>query len=335
MRWISRSPGTPARGRAGRRCGRRFGRRIVFSSFGAILLALELLVNNTEGLTAPNAWFSAAACLCLALVGWMPTLGGLLYTAVMVAGAGMPGELVPLALPSLGIYAVCGEWVSRRRYVPAALALLAVEGARLATSPSPEAEAAGMVLACSVAVPIGLGVQRSERRTSDLERRAALAERHASEARAAVHRGLARELHDTAVRDLARIVIASQSIAQRSADPGVVQEAERLTELAAHAMRSIRSLMTGGEQAAAEEAPPPPPRGISPRSWRSPARCCPVAASGWIATFPPASTPSSPTGRAPSWGSPSRRARPTSCGTPASRRPRAFSSSACPGATPA
>ncbi|MCI1788837.1 MAG: hypothetical protein LKI58_12415, partial [Actinomyces sp.] len=255
MRWISRSPGTPARGRAGRRCGRRFGRRIVFSSFGAILLALELLVNNTEGLTAPNAWFSAAACLCLALVGWMPTLGGLLYTAVMVAGAGMPGELVPLALPSLGIYAVCGEWVSRRRYVPAALALLAVEGARLATSPSPEAEAAGMVLACSVAVPIGLGVQRSERRTSDLERRAALAERHASEARAAVHRGLARELHDTAVRDLARIVIASQSIAQRSADPGVVQEAERLTELAAHAMRSIRSLMTGGEQAAAEAAP--------------------------------------------------------------------------------
>ncbi|MFD1102402.1 histidine kinase, partial [Schaalia naturae] len=77
----------------------------------------------------------------------------------------------------------------------------------------------------------------------------------ASEARAAVHRGLARELHDTAVRDLARIIMASQSIAQRSADPGVAQEAERLTELAAHAMRSIRSLMTGDEEAAAEEAP--------------------------------------------------------------------------------
>lgn len=225
------------------------GSRVIFGALAALLFVLEI-VSGTPSSTPAGMEFTFLVCLALALAGWLPVIGGGLYVISMLASIVIPDQYVTLTLPILGLYAVCAEWVSRRWYVPAALAFVVVEGAQMATTTSVTGELYGMALGAAIVLGAGFGIQWSKRHAAALEDRATAAEYQAEEARGArdaVARGLARALHDTASRDLARIIMTSQSIARRSTDRAAAEDAEHLTELASHAMRSIRSLMSDAD----------------------------------------------------------------------------------------
>lgn len=244
-------PDRHSRSRFTGRCVGSASRRIVFGVLGALLFFLQLL----SGALAPDspieAWaWTVASCGALALAGWLPKAGGALFALIVAAGVFAPIDVVDLSQLFLGVYAVVAYWISRRWYLPAAGVFLVVEGVQIFHSPSRQADVLGLLLGGTFAVVAGLGAGWYGRRVNALEDRGRQAKRAVEEARrivrgaeASVRHSLAATLHDTVATDLVRVVIASQSIVERTREPDTALEAEAVGSMAREAMWHLRALM--------------------------------------------------------------------------------------------
>lgn len=219
-------------------------RRIVFGGLAGVLLLLEVLSwyaagGSPDGLSVEPL---VASCLALAFTGWLPATGGALYVLVTATVLVVPTPNL-ITFPLVGIFAVVAEWISRRWYLQAVVALALVQVPQFLTSQRPLADLVGLVLGLAIAVPIGFGVQWSEERAGVLRQEVRVSQVAAESAAALVRRDLNLALHDTVAQDLVRIIVAGQSAARRTTDPQTAEEVQELSELARDAMRHVRALM--------------------------------------------------------------------------------------------
>lgn len=219
-------------------------RRVIFGALAALLLLLDVF-SWYASWTDPSALAVEpliAGCLALALTGWLPATGGTLYALVTGIVLLAPGDS-GITFPLVGIFAVVAEWISRKWYLQAVLALALVQVPQFLTSTNWQADAMGLLLGLAVAVPIGLGVQWSEERAGALRQEVKVSQVAAESAAALVRRDLNLALHDTVAQDLVRIIVSGQSAARRTTDPQTAEEVQELSELARDAMRHVRALM--------------------------------------------------------------------------------------------
>lgn len=219
-------------------------RRIIFGGLAALLLLLDVFswYGSGKDPSALDVEPLVATCLALALTGWLPATGGTLFALVTATILLVPGDS-GIVFPLVGVFAVVADWISRKWYLPALVALALVQVPQFLTSTNWLADVVGFLLGLAVAVPIGLGVQWSEERAGALRQEVKVSQVAAESAAALVRRDLNLALHDTVAQDLVRIIVAGQSAARRTTDPQTAEEVQELSELARDAMRHVRALM--------------------------------------------------------------------------------------------
>lgn len=219
-------------------------RRVIFGALAVLLLLLDVFswyASSTDP-SVLDVEPLIAVCLALALTGWLPATGGTLYALVTGTVLLAPGDS-GITFPLVGVFAVVAEWISRKWYLQAVLALALVQVPQFLTSSNWQADTMGLLLGLAVSVPIGLGVQWSEERAGALRQEVKVSQVAAESAAALVRRDLNLALHDTVAQDLVRIIVSGQSAARRTTDPQTAEEVQELSELARDAMRHVRALM--------------------------------------------------------------------------------------------
>lgn len=224
-------------------------RRYAFVGFALLVMLLEVAAGLPGDAGVLNLTWALAASACLALTGWLPATGGVLFGIVALVGILAPGDAVVATFPLIGVYAVAADWISRTWFVPAGFLLLAVQGVTAAASPNLAAVVVETVLGTVFAVTVGLSVRWNKDRVVTLRRQAEESRRAAEQARSTVQADLAGALQDTVTQDLIRIIVTSQSIARLSPDRQTAEEVDQLGDLARDAIRHLRAL-TGANGAA-------------------------------------------------------------------------------------
>ena len=219
-------------------------RRIVFGGLAALLLVLDVLSWYTTGRNPDTLDVEplVATSLALALTGWLPATGGALYATVTALVLLVPGSS-GMVFSLVGIFAVVAEWVSRKWYLQAAVALALVQAPQFIVGDNALADLFGLLMGLAVAIPLGFGVQWGEEREGALLQEVKVSQVAAESAAALVRRDLNLSLHDTVAQDLVRIIVAGQSSARRTTDPQTAEEVQELSALARDAMRHVRALM--------------------------------------------------------------------------------------------
>lgn len=185
-----------------------------------------------------------AACLALALVGWLPMSAGAACGLLIGLGASLPPEEAQLDIVMIGLYLVAAEWISRSRYGHAAILVILVEGAQIRVSGNPAADLAGLSLGAAMALAAGLSLHRHNQKVASLGTQVQEARHAQAQARSRVYHDLAVALHSTVAADLSHIIIASETLTRRTRDSFVDSELRSLAETSRTALCQLRSLMS-------------------------------------------------------------------------------------------
>lgn len=215
----------------------------VFASVSTAILAAEIVpyIVYKPGLEVADVVFAVALTLSIALMGYWPLTGGLAYIGICLLE--MP-IWTDVALPTLGIYILVADWVSRRWYLQALMALVIVNGFSAIRTPPSDRISLLVVTAFlgTIAVVVGLALQWNQARVVRLRHEAALSQQMIHDAGEKVRRELVTGLHDTVARDLVRLIVACQA---KSDGQGAINErdVDVIRHLADDALQHLRSLM--------------------------------------------------------------------------------------------
>lgn len=225
----------------------RFGgtaHRVVFGVFALVLVALELLsIWDIGTINVPTAIWLVVGYGLLAFTGWMPLVGGTLYTVATLVAIVAPSQTLALAFPLLGVFIVGGEWISRGWYAAAGVVLAITATVDAMHSGSPVVSLAGMTFGIALSVTLGLALRWNTQRLGRLRDQADSARRAAESAQLEVRREIASTLHDTLASDLTRLIVGTQSLSRTTTDPLAAEDSQALTDTARQAMVHLRALM--------------------------------------------------------------------------------------------
>lgn len=219
--------------------------RVTFGVLAVVLVALELL--SRWGGSTPNTptsvWLVVGYGL-LALTGWVPLVGGTLYTVATLVAIVAPDDVLVLGFAMIGVFAVAGEWISRGWYAAAGLIMALSATVDAIHSGYPSVSLIGFLLGAVVSVTLGLSLRWNHNRVAQLEDQATSARHTAESAQLDVRREIAATLHDTLVEDLVRLIVGTQALTRTTTDPLAAEDSRALTETARQAMVHLRALMS-------------------------------------------------------------------------------------------
>jgi len=233
-------------------------RRVTFVALALALSVSELAPRlSSTGDPSQLLLRTLLSATALALSGWYPAQAGSAFALVTALGLALPPSDAELSIMLVGAYAIAVDWISRRWYLETVFLLLVVEVAQILSSPAPVADVVGLLIGVAVAVPAGLGLQRLQRRFTDLDRRAAHARDAADEARLQaeearrraataeqdVRHDVAGELHSSVAQDLTKVVLLSEFTADHDLDPALREHLFAISSAAQDAAIHLRSLM--------------------------------------------------------------------------------------------
>lgn len=150
-------------------------------------------------------------------------------------------EMVSFALGVMMIF-----WLMRSWIVPAVLVLVLEGAAAIAVSSGPESQAFNSLLNTVLVLAIGLALRWLNERRVLAEREKETIRRSAD----ANRRELARQLHDTTVKDLAHVAVLAQDVSNRH--PELSSELSPLVAAATEASRRIRPMILSIDTMASE-----------------------------------------------------------------------------------
>jgi signal transduction histidine kinase len=230
--------------------------RLVFLAIASVAVLLEIIDYSTIGMWSTSRDFLitlgfditlTASFVCAA---FRPAVGGALVFLIANVEALVWSSI---GWPLYFIYVVLADWIARK-WTWQAVGFLAVLLA-LTYSNSPNVGSTVLVTAVCVliATSVGIALRRTNDKVQALERETREAKEAALRARDQVQEELAAQLHDTAVRDLVRLVSLNDSPAR---SPEEVQAKEEMMgQIARNALRNIRATINRqGAPAAAPDA---------------------------------------------------------------------------------
>ncbi|MCI1788214.1 MAG: hypothetical protein LKI58_09130 [Actinomyces sp.] len=220
-------------------------RRAGFGALAVVLVVAELVSGGGPGqLGAFTIEWLITGYGLLALTGWLPATGGLLYTIATCLAILAPSDTLMVVFPLIGVFAVAGDWISRSWYLPAVLVLAATNAADVLLSDSRSTTFLGAFLGICASIGVGSGLRWNSTRLTTAHQEAESARRAAETAQMEVRREIAATLHDTVVADLVRLLVASQSLTRTTTDPQAAEDSRALTSTARDAMVHLRALMS-------------------------------------------------------------------------------------------
>jgi hypothetical protein len=214
--------------------------QITFLGLALIILAAEL-VNAWSGDEtvdpAKQILWSVLLCVTLALSGFFPLSGGVIFIILSVAEV-LVGA--PVALARMGIYAIAADWISRRWYGVAFGSIAVVDTLALVSSEQIAAEWISVGVGWVVAVATGYSLRWYRTHLVAATDDAEIFKTEALAIEETVRDDLAESLHDTVVRDLVRISLTGQAMVAKDPDS---EEGKLIATLANDALQHLRSLI--------------------------------------------------------------------------------------------
>ncbi len=215
--------------------------------FLALVLALSgsefwmYLTSSRAGEPVSTETVAMAVLLTVSFMyaAFRPMVGG----ALVFAAGILEGFLwTEVALPSIFIYIMAADWISRRWYWPTFGFLGLVVSLTLVNQRDALHTFPTYITEVLVAVIAGLAMRRNGDRVERLEREAREAKEAAERAKQEIHDELAAHLHDTAVRDLVRLVSLIDS--PISTEEEKENRDKMMGEAARDALRNIRATIS-------------------------------------------------------------------------------------------
>lgn len=222
-------------------------RKVLFPILATVFFVLEGVLQNQWVLNSdyrPALIISAGMCVSLGLAGAFPVYGGLLYLIFHFISIFLNIEMT---IPTLGLYVIASDWISRRWYLASVGLLVSAEIGLQHQLGFTSVSLLGSVLGITGAVVIGFMLRWSQERVDASREEARVARETAREK---VYRDLAVELHDTVVRDLSRVIVAAELLTREPNSPALV---EQIHASAHEALKSTRTMMAGFAKPEEEE----------------------------------------------------------------------------------
>ncbi|WP_129587631.1 histidine kinase [Actinomyces minihominis] len=219
-------------------------RSLIFAGAALGLLLFEFVSDWSLSRVPSLEDFFFALALTAGLIAFAvwPRFGGLLYLVIAVAEGIVWSGVV---LPYLGLYIVVADWISRRWYLAALIAWLAVEGTHYARRPGPLTASTlietGFLTMCSIIIGAAALWYRS--RVGELQAEVVSTRKEIEEAEASVRVRLSRGLHDTVARDLVRLLVACQNATTESVGDSATDSLNKIEYLARQSLKNLRRLM--------------------------------------------------------------------------------------------
>lgn len=218
--------------------------RRVFGVIALVGLSLEFFDYSTIPMWSMDPQFlltlaiSVALAAALTWAGFRPCGGGIAVIAISI-GEAMVGAGV--GWPSFFLYVVVGDWIAKRWTWAGATAFVIYEIILLMNSDYAEGTIFISALSLAIAVAVGMTIRVNGDNVERLQREATDAREAAQRARDQVQEELAAQLHDTAVRDLVRLVSLNESPAETEEE---TRNKEALMgQIAREALRNIRAAL--------------------------------------------------------------------------------------------
>lgn len=216
--------------------------RIVFVAMAFLLTIFELIfvaIYDTDDV--PNVWLVIFLGIVVAVGGQFGFKGELaiIATFFLVEIAGL-AEYV--GFPFYAIYAISVVWIIRTWYIPALLLFFLNELALFRTTTDYGEQIFSSVIAACIVICLGVGLRWLTRQLFDMEGKVQKLEK----ANEQIHRDLASHLHDTVAKDLTKVAISAQQIADEIdsySTTKVRMQLGQLADMARLASRSIRPLI--------------------------------------------------------------------------------------------
>ncbi|MFC7579848.1 sensor histidine kinase [Schaalia naturae] len=204
-----------------------------------------VLVSARPGDRVSLEW-SFGCCVMLALAGWLPATGGVLYVLAATAAAAMPNDMVSISLAYLGIFAVAADWIARKWIMPGVSIALAVECVRLLRSPTPLVEIVGGIVGLVFSVTLGAVIHWNAQRLARARSETEEARRNAEAAESKIRLDLKVHLHDSVAAQLGRSIQLADAVTRAATDPDLASKGRALGESTRMAMQNLRALMADG-----------------------------------------------------------------------------------------
>ena len=211
----------------------------IYASIGLVLFAGEFSSwSNATGERASITTLACSAAMCAAvlLTGWFPFSGGLFFvtisTAIYLVG-------VPVAFPTLGLYAVVALWISKGWLAASVVALVLTGATEIIFSGTPAASAVAVATGTAFAVPVGFLLRHSATRIMRERQRSERYRAQAEVTLETVSKELAVYLHNSVMRDLVGIALLSRAANEGSDE---YPRFSRIQDLSLDAMSKVREL---------------------------------------------------------------------------------------------
>lgn len=216
--------------------------KIVFVALAVIMLLAEIGYSIGQSYNLPLlsllalVLFSVLLAACAISLTVFGVFYAFTFVAVYVSGL---GDL--LAFPILGFYLICGAWIVSSKITQALVCLAGTEIVLIVVSPVPVSQLISSIFGSAATLTLSFLFRYWIHKNEQMAYTAARARQQARQASLAVRSELARQLHDTTAKDLARVSILAQQLqAKGKATP---EELGDLARIASTAARGIRPMM--------------------------------------------------------------------------------------------
>ncbi len=214
--------------------------RTIFPALASISLLAELLfgVMGQAGANKLDIFFLIVLAALFALAGWIAPLGEIAYLIVcfplLTSGHAMGGILA-----TLGLYAIATTWLVRSWFIPAGILLLVtlISHIFLGSTGDNDSLILPAIFGSFVTIVIGLIFRHQVQRRKIAEKERAEAQKASDR----IRHDLATQLHATTAKDLARISILAQDLADQH--PELDDKLRTLASIATSASQRIRPII--------------------------------------------------------------------------------------------